>query len=100
MLVGQSPFVKLGEVDDIALLRRIVKGPAPDYPRHLVTDIARDLIGGLLVRVPMKRLGCTIGGTKLIRQHKWFEPIDFGQLLRKNIKAPWVPAGDRNRAAR
>lgn len=38
------------------------------------------------------RLGNLKGGVEDIKSHKWFASIDFDELLKKTIKAPWLPA--------
>jgi protein kinase X len=50
------------------------------------------LVKKLLSREVQTRLGNLRGGCDDIKQHKWFQSIDFDQLLQKKLKAPWVPA--------
>lgn len=45
----------------------------------------------LLAREVQTRLGNLKGGVDDIKQHKWFQSIDFDALVKKSIKAPWVP---------
>jgi serine/threonine protein kinase len=88
LLVGVSPFYEkgMGQTD---LLRRIVqnKYETPD----VVNDSAKDLINRLLVRQETARLGNLSRGHRDIKDHEWFNKIDFRQLVRKKIQAPWVP---------
>ena len=45
----------------------------------------------LLSREVQTRLGNLKGGTDDIKQHKWFHGFDFDALLKRQMKAPWVP---------
>jgi protein kinase A len=37
------------------------------------------------------RLGCLARADLDIRDHSWFKDMDWGQLYRKEIMAPWLP---------
>lgn len=37
------------------------------------------------------RLGNLKGGSEDIKQQKWFQGFDFEALLKKQMKAPWLP---------
>ena len=56
------------------------------------------LVSLLLKREPHERLGCGYGGEERIREHAWFREIDWDKLLRKELRAPWVPPLAGNRA--
>ena len=45
----------------------------------------------LLSKEVQTRLGNLKGGADDIKQHKWFADLDFDELLKKKIKAPWMP---------
>lgn len=45
----------------------------------------------LLSREVQTRLGNLKGGAEDIKQHKWFQDIDFDALMKRQLKAPWVP---------
>ena len=45
----------------------------------------------LLSREVQTRLGNLKGGTDDIKQQKWFQGFDFDALLKRQMKAPWVP---------
>jgi serine/threonine protein kinase/CRP-like cAMP-binding protein len=51
----------------------------------------QDLVKRLLSREIQTRLGNLKGGVEDIRQHAWFKPFDFEGLLKRTLKAPWVP---------
>mmetsp|Transcript_9406 Transcript_9406/g.15215 ORF Transcript_9406/g.15215 Transcript_9406/m.15215 type:complete len:123 (+) Transcript_9406:271-639(+) len=58
------------------------------FPNHL-SEEARNFLGGLLDRDPKKRLGAKSG--KEVKEHKFFDGIDFGKLLKKEIEPPFKP---------
>ena len=43
----------------------------------------------LLIRNPLNRLGSN--GIDQIKNHPWFSSIDWKKLLRKELRAPYVP---------
>lgn len=45
----------------------------------------------LLSREIQTRLGNLKGGVEDIKQHAWFKPFDFEALMKRTLKAPWVP---------
>jgi hypothetical protein len=47
-----------------------------------------------------KRLGNIAGGVQNIKDHPWFEPIDWAALAAKQLRAPYVPVilGDQDTA--
>lgn len=45
----------------------------------------------LLSREIQTRLGNLKGGVDDIKSHPWFASIDFDMLIKKSIKAPWIP---------
>lgn len=56
-----------------------------DWP---VSEDAKDLITALLHHSPLDRLG-TVGGACEVKEHIFFNPIDWNSLLRQ--KAEFVP---------
>ena len=53
---------------------------------------AKELIEALVCTEPSKRLGSAdMGGGRTLRESKFFKPIDFLRLVRKEYEAPWVP---------
>lgn len=81
MMSGMPPFY---HHDREQLFRNIelARLRIPTY----VPPMAADLIGNLMNRDPTQRLGAK--NTKDAEQHRWFEPIDFGKLLRREIAPP------------
>lgn len=58
------------------------------YP-EFVSKSARDLIAGLLIRDPKKRLGHK--DSKQIRTHAFFDTVDWKKVYRKQIEPPFRP---------
>ena len=56
-----------------------------------LTLCSQDLVKRLLSREIQTRLGNLKGGVEDIKQHKWFQTFDFDALLKRQLKAPWVP---------
>lgn len=57
-------------------------------------DAAKEIVCLLLHKHPKKRLGCnaaTKRGFKQVKQHRWFDSIDFQKLYFKEIEPPWIP---------
>ena len=89
MVSGYSPFAASNATDQMQICRNIVNGKLK-FPSW-VDPTCKDLIEKLLVRDPSKRLGNTNGGSRAIRSHKFFAASEWDQILRKKIKAPWIP---------
>jgi len=90
MIVGYSPFYLKG-TDQVSLFKRIIQAQF-DFPDDVVVhEHAQDLIKKLLVQRQAERFGCRAAGETDIRNHKWFEVIDFEKLLRKEFPTPWKP---------
>ena len=54
-----------------------------------MSDDQKNFISSLLHKDPLKRLGRT--GPQEIMQHPWFKNLDFNKLIKKEIKAPYMP---------
>jgi serine/threonine protein kinase len=85
MLVGIPPFYTSNRQE---LFERI-KFAAPKYPPHL-SKRARDLLEHLLKKDPAKRLG-TEGDAQVIKNHPWFEGVNWKALYHKQYEAPFIP---------
>lgn len=82
MLIGQSPFRGIDEEQ----LFQSIRMDDPMYPRFLSKE-AKDMLVMLFVREPEKRLG--IKGN--IRQHCFFQQIDWERLEKREIEPPFKP---------
>ncbi|XP_074286777.1 serine/threonine-protein kinase RHS3-like [Silene latifolia] len=85
LLHGTTPFKGQG---NRATLINVVSQPLrfPDSPQ--VSSVARDLIRGLLVKEPQKRIAYKRGATE-IKQHPFFEGVNWA--LVRSAAAPYVP---------
>ena len=61
---------------------------------HLVNNKVatdKDLVKRLLSREIQTRLGNLKGGAEDIKEQKWFSTIDFDAIIKRSVKAPWLP---------
>ncbi|XVE99037.1 hypothetical protein REPUB_Repub03eG0162000 [Reevesia pubescens] len=85
LLHGTTPFKGQG---NRATLSNVVGQPLrfPESPQ--VSFVARDLIRGLLVKEPHKRIACKRGATE-IKQHPFFEGVNWA--LVRSAMPPHIP---------
>ncbi|KAF9973831.1 camp-dependent protein kinase catalytic subunit [Actinomortierella ambigua] len=86
MLAGYPPFY---DDDLFRMCQKIVDGEMK-YPKYFDPN-AKDLLKRLLVADLTKRFGNLRGGCHDIRNHAWFDGVDWGIVLRREIAAPFVP---------
>lgn len=90
MLVGNAPFTA---EQDMEIYDKVMKGEVR-YP-WLMGRQAKDIIGKLLDLEPVFRLGSAEGslnrGSLEVQEHPFFSSINFVELERKQIKAPYIP---------
>eukprot|EP01083_Nonionella_stella_P077979 213161_1 len=85
-LCGKKPFGRQpGDLD-----KNVVE-IEPEYQREFFSDDAVSLLRGLLVKNPEKRLGSGANGIEDIKNHKFFDDIDFGLLEAGYIDPPFTP---------
>jgi len=87
MICGTKPFK--GKVDrdlDKSVLER-----KPQFSREVFSKEAISLLNGLLQKKPEHRLGCGEKGISEIKEHPFFESIDWGLLEAGYIDPPFVP---------
>jgi len=88
MLCGSKPFKGKAEGDlDKAVLER-----KPQFPTDIFSKDAIHLLTGLLQKKPETRLGCGERGIEEIKEHKFFQSIDWGLLEAGYIDPPFVPS--------
>eukprot|EP00581_Thalassiosira_minuscula_P006926 CAMPEP_0183703174 /NCGR_PEP_ID=MMETSP0737-20130205/1013_1 /TAXON_ID=385413 /ORGANISM="Thalassiosira miniscula, Strain CCMP1093" /LENGTH=964 /DNA_ID=CAMNT_0025929889 /DNA_START=494 /DNA_END=3388 /DNA_ORIENTATION=- len=102
-IVGRTPFYRKNSMDQISLMRRIVRADYqyPDFCSGLSPNSQgldkvlfhwKDLTYRLLRNNPADRLGNLSGGIEDIIGHGWFGNIDFHELRgQEKVPAPWVP---------
>ncbi|CAO3569872.1 unnamed protein product [Mortierella alpina] len=86
MLAGYPPFY---DDDLFKMCQKIVDGEMR-YPKYF-DGLAKDLLKKLLVSDLTKRYGNLRDGCHDIRNHAWFEGVDWSMVLRREIAAPFVP---------
>lgn len=87
MLCGSKPFK--GKIDRD--LDKAVIEKKPQFPKEIFTKEAISLLTGLLHKKPENRLGCAERGIQEIKEHPFFESIDWGLLEAGYIDPPFVP---------
>jgi len=87
MLCGSKPFK--GKIDRD--LDKAVVDRKPQFPKEIFTKEATHLLTGLLQKRPENRLGCGEKGMEEIKEHPFFESIDWGLLEAGYLDPPFVP---------
>ncbi|CAF3818359.1 unnamed protein product [Rotaria sp. Silwood1] len=90
-MFGFSPFQ---DEDPMKIYTNILRGTF-NIPEHFSSDLI-DLIHKLLHCHPAKRYGNLRNGVNDIKNHPWFSSIDWIDLFKKRIKAPYVPEADKD----
>lgn len=85
-MVGRLPFYN----QDHEIMFENILASDVRFPSKM-SDNARDLLTGLLVKEPAKRLGGGPEGAKEIMRHVFFETIDWTALQDKKITPPFKP---------
>ena len=85
MLVGYPPFY---DHNPYKIYKKVVQGEfiVPEG----ISEAAAELISRLIVIAPELRLGARLGSQE-VKHHRWFAGVDFDQVFRKHIPAPWIP---------
>ncbi|KAJ3364079.1 camp-dependent protein kinase catalytic subunit [Allomyces arbusculus] len=86
MLAGYPPFY---DEDPVKLYERILQCRVK-WPSHF-DPAAKDLLKRLLTTDLTKRFGNLKGGSKDIKNHKWFAGLDWHKLFMRQIPPPYVP---------
>ncbi|KAG8561879.1 hypothetical protein GDO81_015511 [Engystomops pustulosus] len=71
------------------MCRRILRSDPP-YPQEM-SEMVKDLIRGLLMKDPKKRLGCGPAGSDEIKKHPFFQTLNWENLAAKKVPAPFKP---------
>ena len=91
LLTGASPFTVEGDRNTQQDISHRILNAEPMMPYFLSPNV-KDFILKLLVKDPRKRLGGGPGDAQEVKAHKFFVPaINWDDLLRKNIPAPFIP---------
>ncbi|KAF3480104.1 serine/threonine-protein kinase PRKX [Arthroderma uncinatum] len=85
-LVGQPPF---WDSNPMGIYEKIVEGRIR-FPANMAAP-AKDIISSLCKVNPSERLGHISGGSQRVRDHPFFEGINWDDLYHKRMKGPIVP---------
>lgn len=86
MIQGDSPFK---DKVPLQLFEKIVK-EKPVFTERF-TDEAKDLVSKLLDKNPKTRLGCGPNGAEDIKNHPFFENVDWDTVMNKTFEMPPPP---------
>ena len=87
MLCGLPPFY----VENLDKMYEMIKTSSIKFPKRIaLSEDAKDVIRKLLEKNPKKRLGSQ-SGIEEIKNHPFFASLDFDMVLKKKIKAPFIP---------
>ncbi|KAL8169044.1 UNVERIFIED_CONTAM: Ribosomal protein S6 kinase alpha-5 [Gekko kuhli] len=90
LLTGASPFTVDGERNSQTEISRRILKSEPPYPEEM-SALAKDVIQRLLMKDPKKRLGCGSSGADEIKQHPFFQKINWDDMAAKKVPAPFKP---------
>ncbi|XP_045428530.1 ribosomal protein S6 kinase alpha-5 isoform X5 [Pipistrellus kuhlii] len=90
LLTGASPFTVDGEKNSQAEISRRILKSEPPYPKDM-SALAKDLIQRLLRKDPKKRLGCGPRDADEVKEHLFFQKINWDDLAAKKVPAPFKP---------
>ncbi|CAD8087289.1 unnamed protein product [Paramecium primaurelia] len=86
MLAGIDPF---NDEDPMAIYQKILKGKVK-FPRNFDNE-AKSLVKHLLEQDVTKRFGNLKNGVDDIKQHKWYETLNWKDLFIKKLKPQYIP---------
>ncbi|KAL0224615.1 hypothetical protein RCL1_002527 [Eukaryota sp. TZLM3-RCL] len=86
MLTGLPPFYSQNQ----SLMYKRILHSELTFPQF-VSSAAKSLLTGLLQRDVSKRLGTGPEGVQRIKQHRFFEGVDWDGLLKKTVQMPFIP---------
>lgn len=86
MVAGYPPFFA---DQPIQIYEKIVSGKVR-FPSHFTSDL-KDLLRNLLSVDLTKRFGNLKNGVSDIKNHKWFNSVDWFAVYNKKLEAPFIP---------
>jgi len=86
MMVGRLPFYNR----DHDILFELILMEEVRFPRTISSE-ANDLLGGLLVKDPLRRLGGGPEDATAVKSHPFFNSINWSDLEKKRITPPFKP---------
>ncbi|CAO3595967.1 unnamed protein product [Absidia cylindrospora] len=90
LLFGKRPFTgKSSEQVSEAILNG--KVTFPDNVSEVVSQNCMDVLQGLLTKTPLDRYGCGPNGIDRLKNHAWFQGIDWQAMIQKTAIPPFKP---------
>jgi serine/threonine protein kinase len=86
MLVGYPPFAD----PNLPKMYRMIVHAELVFPRD-ISEVAKSFVLAMCQKDPADRLGSGPKGTAEIREHPFFQSIDWGKVLAMALPMPWVP---------
>ncbi|OXA49339.1 cAMP-dependent protein kinase catalytic subunit [Folsomia candida] len=86
MCAGYPPFFGNSQM---AIYEKIVDGRVR-FPRHFSNKV-KSIVGGLCEADVTKRLGNMKSGVAQIKEHGWFEGMDWVGIFEKRVRPPLIP---------
>jgi serine/threonine protein kinase len=86
MIAGIDPFT---DDDPMEIYQKILKGRLK-FPRDFDKN-AKSLVKHLLAADVSKRYGCMKNGADDVKNHRWFDGLEWNKLMEQQIKAPYIP---------
>jgi len=86
MMVGRLPFYNR----DHDILFELILMEEVRFPKTITAE-AKDLLGGLLIKDPLKRLGGGPEDAQAVKTHAFFNSINWSDLDKKRITPPFRP---------
>jgi len=86
MVVGRLPFYNR----DHDILFELILMEEVRFPKTLSSE-AKDLLGGLLIKDPLRRLGGGPEDASAVKAHSFFHSINWADLEKKRITPPFKP---------
>ncbi|PAA46433.1 hypothetical protein BOX15_Mlig010466g1 [Macrostomum lignano] len=87
-MVGFPPF-HTPDGNTMNVIKKIMTSEV-QFPNFIKPD-AKDLVSCLCQKNPHKRLGCQKTGAAAIREHPFFQDIDFVRVFHRQLPAPHKP---------
>ena len=94
-MLGSRPYLGRSrrEIKQAVLRKQVLVTPE-QLPQGW-SSLSMDFINKCLQRKELKRLGCNNGVADL-KQHEWFNDVDWNKLYAKAMKSPFTIKGDAN----
>lgn len=90
LCTGASPFTIDNETNSQSDITRRILNNSPPLPHHFSPQL-RSLIWGLLQKDPKVRIGCGTREAAEVKEHPFFQELNWDDVLHKRIQAPFKP---------